>query len=68
MQRVTRPDVEGEAIGRAPVVFDEVFLDVVAGAKPCRLKIDLEGVDLTEKDAGDGVAAGDPLLVRTSGC
>ena len=50
-------DVEGEAVGDAPVVLHEVLLDVVARADLAGLEIDREGVDLAEKEAGDGVAA-----------
>ena len=51
-----------------PVVLHEVLLDVVAGTDLAVLQVDLEGVDLAEQEAGDGVAAvGDALLVGAGG-
>ena len=61
-------DVGGEAVGELPVVLGEVLFDVVAGTDSVFLEVDLEGVDLAEEKAGDGVAAvGDALLIGAGG-
>ncbi len=63
-----RADVGGEAVGDFPVVLDEILLDLVARPNLAFLQVDLEGIDLAEEEAGDGVAAvGDALLIGSSG-
>ena len=58
MQAPAGADVEGEALGGAPVVLHEVFLNVVARTEDGGLEVDGEGIDLPEQEAGKGVAAG----------
>ena len=68
VEGLTGAEVEGEAAGDAPIILNEVLLDLVAGADLAGLEVDLEGVDLAEEEAGDGVAAvGDALLVGSGG-
>ena len=68
VEGVAGTDVEGELIGGAEVILEEVLLDVVAGAELGGLEVDGEGIDLAEEKAGDGVAgAGDALLVGAGG-
>src|SRR6185503_1208158 len=68
MKGPARADVEGKLGKDAPVVLNEIFFDVIAGTNFAALEIDLEGIDLAEKEAGEGVAgAGDALLVSSGG-
>ena len=58
VQGVAGAEVDGQAVGGAPVVLRVVLLDVVAGAEDGGLEVDVEGIDLAEEEAGEGVAAG----------
>ncbi len=53
-----KAEVGGEFGREAPVVLDEVLLQVVAGAQDTGLKVDREGINLAEEEAGEAVAAG----------
>ena len=53
MEGPTSTDICGETVRDLPVVLNEVFLYVVAGADLVFLEVDLEGIYLAEEKAGD---------------
>ncbi len=62
-------EVECEAVGCPPVILEEILLDVCARTDLALLQIDLEGIDLTEQEAGERVAAvGYALLIGARCC